>query len=83
MCNGDCYLECEKFSQLIEALDLTAGRRLHVANYVTTSDKAVQQPLDHEELGSEWIEQLVIAPLAEGENLFGWIAAFNHRDCAR
>ncbi|MCH7725757.1 MAG: HD domain-containing protein, partial [Planctomycetes bacterium] len=80
ICNGDCYLECEKFSKLIEALDLTAARRLHVANYVATADKPIQQPLDHEELGSEWIEQLVVAPLAEGENLFGWIAAFNHRD---
>lgn len=67
---GKCPLNAGEFSQLIESLELEAGCGPFVANRVVTSV-------------SGWnfsqVRQVILTPLYEGENLFGWLAAFNHR----
>jgi putative nucleotidyltransferase with HDIG domain len=66
---GQCPLDCERFSQLIEHLGLHAESRPLVRNEPAAG-------------GPDWpfpeVRQLIVVPLAEGENLFGWLAAINH-----
>ena len=67
--SGECPLDDGGFQRLVESLGLTASSGAHIANARTTS-------------GESWlfpeVEQLIIVPLTEGENIFGWLAAFNH-----
>lgn len=56
-------------SALIEELDLTAAMGAFIANEKSTTER---------NLVERGIRQLIIVPLSEGDNVFGWLAAFNH-----
>lgn len=66
---GECPVDLDGMQRLIEHLQLGA-----------TSVPVVANPPVSEK--SDWpnanLRELVIVPLAEGEKLFGWLAAFNH-----
>jgi len=68
---GKCLLTSEQFGQLVSHLQLSAGCGPVVMNH-----QAIDQP--------QWplpqVRQLIIVSLAEGERVFGWLAAFNHAD---
>jgi len=68
---GECPLDDAAFSRLIERLGPTVRTGLKVLNGATTRDPAWPFPD---------VRQLICVPLAEGDNLFGWLAAFNHVD---
>jgi len=69
LADGDPPVDSDTFSQLVHSLGLHAGSVPFVAN-----DRATCE--------SNWpiagIRQLIITPLCEGDNLFAWLAAFNH-----
>jgi putative nucleotidyltransferase with HDIG domain len=67
--SGECPLDGEQFSRLIEQLRLEPGQGPYVANTGVTSSEAWPFPE---------IRHLIVTPLAEGDNVFGWLAAFNH-----
>jgi putative nucleotidyltransferase with HDIG domain len=66
---GDCPVDNRQFTALIEHLGPDASKWPVVVNRQVT-----EQP--------DWpygqIRQMIAVSLAEGENLFGWLAAFNH-----
>lgn len=66
---GNCPLDVEGFTRIVSELGLNVSNRPLVVNR-------------REGDGSRWgvpeLRQLVIVPVAEGERLFGWLAAFNH-----
>jgi len=66
---GRCPVDNEQFTRLVEHLELRRANRPTVINPRTTQ-------------GPDWpfagIRQMIAVPLAEGNNLFGWLAAFNH-----
>lgn len=66
---GECPLDVNGFSRIVSELGLNVSNRPLVVNR-------------HDGDVSRWdapeIRQLVIVPVAEGERLFGWLAAFNH-----
>jgi len=68
---GDCPLDAAQFSDLMERFDAGSSREPIVVNRAVTA-----QP--------EWpcsqVRQMIAVALLEGENLFGWLAAFNHVD---
>ncbi len=68
---GDGQIECHELSQLIEFLELKRDSEPYIANANVT-------------VGDDWpfprIRQVIIVPLSEGNNVFGWLAAVNHRD---
>jgi putative nucleotidyltransferase with HDIG domain len=66
---GQCPVEDDQFSRLIGHLGLRAGSQPTVVNPPATEDPAWPFPQ---------VRQMVVVPLAEGDNLFGWLAAFNH-----
>lgn len=68
---GECPVGVERFDELIESLDLKAGSQPFVANHLITSQEDWILPC---------ICQVIVAPMYEGDNVFGWLAAFNHRD---
>jgi hypothetical protein len=70
---GRCPVDDEQFRRLIEHLGLTATTQPTVVNPAITRDPSWPLPE---------VRQLVIVPLSEGDNLFGWLAAFNHVDNA-
>jgi len=67
--HGECPLDEAQFGQLIDCLDLTSENKPRVVNRPEA------------ECG-DWlfpdIHQMIAVPLAEGDNLFGWLAVFNH-----
>ena len=67
--HGECPLDEAQFGQLIDCLDLTSENKPRVVNRPEA------------ECG-DWlfpdIRQMIAVPLAEGDNLFGWLAVFNH-----
>ncbi|MGE3780929.1 MAG: HD-GYP domain-containing protein, partial [Pirellulaceae bacterium] len=67
--SGDCPLDEDEFMQLVESLHIDASSGPHVCNerITATDDWAFPD-----------VRQLIAVPLVEGENVFGWIAAFNH-----
>ena len=72
--HGDCLLDDDQFTRLIEHIgtDQTgAGRR----NRPVVINRAIT---DRDDWPFPKIHQLVAVPLVEGENLFGWLAALNH-----
>lgn len=71
--HGACPLDEAAFQRLLAALELEGAARVVVANRQTTA--ADDWPLPA-------VRQLVIAPLADGEHVFGWLAAVNHVDGA-
>jgi len=66
---GQCPLDNQQFGRLVDYLDPRAANRPIVVNHATTQEGSWPFPE---------IRQMVIVPLAEGENLFGWLAGFNH-----
>ncbi|MCA9123842.1 MAG: HD-GYP domain-containing protein [Planctomycetaceae bacterium] len=67
--SGDCPVDEDGFRALIEELDLTAAMGAFIANEKSTTER---------NLVERGIRQLIIVPLSEGDNVFGWLAAFNH-----
>lgn len=67
--HGACPLGVEGFSRLVAELGLNVANRPLVVN---------RAKHDMSQWGVPEIRQLVIVPVAEGERLFGWLAAFNH-----
>ncbi|MBN2021868.1 MAG: HD-GYP domain-containing protein [Pirellulales bacterium] len=67
--HGECPIDVEGFQRLIDLLGLRPDSGPFVANPPVTSAPA--WPHDA-------IRQLIIVPLAEGDNVFGWLAAMNH-----
>lgn len=67
--SGECPLNEESFPALVAHLGLRCDNRPLVANPPVTA-------------GADWpfpeVRQLVVVPVAEGKNVFGWMAAFNH-----
>ncbi|NQT16114.1 MAG: HD-GYP domain-containing protein, partial [Planctomycetes bacterium] len=66
---GQCPVDNEEFSRLVDLLGLRSGNRPTVLNPRVTGDASWPFPA---------VRELIAAPMAEGENLFGWLAAFNH-----
>jgi HD-GYP domain-containing protein (c-di-GMP phosphodiesterase class II) len=68
---GEPVIDTDQLQHLVQHLELSPGSGPLVANRNVTST-------------SRWkfksIRELIVAPLGEGERLFGWLAAFNHRD---
>ena len=69
--SGRCPIDHTRFAQLIRELSLRPTGGPFVANRPVTRQDSWSCPV---------IRQLVVTPLAEGENLFGWLAAMNHVD---
>ena len=69
--SGECPLDNERFSTLIEHFNLEPGCGPLVANGHITGE--IDWPFAN-------IDQLVIVPMSEGNRIFGWLAIFNHRD---
>lgn len=67
--HGDCPCDDETLARLVEHLRLAPSRSSKVANRAVTSPPDWPFPE---------IRELVVVPLLEGDNLFGWLAAFNH-----
>ncbi len=65
----DCPVSNEEFSSLIKFLEVEKSNRPVVANLAITGRQDWPYPS---------VRQTVIVPMAEGANLFGWLAAFNH-----
>jgi len=71
---GDCPVEHNhEFTALIEHLGPGAANRPVVVNESVTG---------RPDWPNERVRQMVAVALAEGENVFGWLAAFNHVDGA-
>jgi len=70
LATGDCPVDVHEFDELGEFLDLDVNSGPVVVNAGVTQK-------------SDWrfpdIRQLIVVPLAQAENVFGWLAAFNHR----
>ncbi|MDX1944160.1 MAG: HD-GYP domain-containing protein [Pirellulaceae bacterium] len=69
MTAGQCPLNNQQFSRLMEHLNLEAGCGPLVANDHVTSRPGWPMPE---------VRQVVIVPMAEGERVFGWLALVNH-----
>ncbi|UUO05401.1 HD-GYP domain-containing protein [Blastopirellula sp. J2-11] len=66
---GVCPLQAEELSRLVQHLNLGEKGAPFVANQRITA---------REEWPFPKVRQLIVVPLAEGDNIFGWIMAFNH-----
>ncbi|HUY36531.1 MAG TPA: HD domain-containing phosphohydrolase [Pirellulales bacterium] len=67
--HGDCHIDNAQFTRLVEQLGLDALNRPVVVNRPAGNDDVWT---------AAGVNELVIVPVAEGERLFGWLAAFNH-----
>ncbi len=68
---GPCPLDSRGILDLVQRLDVKPGQQPLIVNSTTTSQAHWAWPD---------IDELMIVPLSEGENCFGWLAAFNHAD---
>jgi hypothetical protein len=68
---GDCPVGKADFERLLEATRPSVGSGPLVLNPPVTDGASWQFPA---------VRSLSIVPLAESENVFGWLAAFNHVD---
>jgi putative nucleotidyltransferase with HDIG domain len=66
---GDCPVDNEQFSALINHLSMENKYRPMVVNRAVTSQENWPFPA---------VRQMIIVPMVEGDNIFGWLAAFNH-----
>ena len=66
---GDSPLSDERFGQLLRHVKFPAGGRPLVLNAPVTQNPDWAFPE---------VRQLIAVPLAEGDNVFGWLAAINH-----
>ncbi|MFN0022184.1 MAG: HD-GYP domain-containing protein [Pirellulaceae bacterium] len=69
--SGMCPVNNQEFTELIEQLQLNAGCGPRVMNDRATSIEGWKFPA---------IRQLIVVSIAEGDRVFGWLAAFNHRE---
>jgi HD superfamily phosphohydrolase YqeK len=69
--DGDCPVNEEDFQSLIEDLEISASAGPFVANEYAMTDR---------NWAARGVRQLIVVPLCEGDNVFGWLAAFNHLD---
>ena len=69
--NGDCPLDSDQFTQLLDGLDHDLSAAPFVANLRVTAADTWPNPS---------VRQLIVVPLSEGDNVFGWLAAINHED---
>ena len=67
---GDCPLTEASVLDVVHRLELTAAGGPKVANRGVTGSADWKYPE---------IRQLIMTPLAEGQNLFGWLIAVNHK----
>ncbi|MGD0516805.1 MAG: HD domain-containing phosphohydrolase [Thermoguttaceae bacterium] len=67
--HGDCPVDNEQFSALMQYLEVENNLRPVVINRLITSREDWPYPA---------VRQMVVIPMAEGANLFGWLAVFNH-----
>lgn len=69
--SGDCPVDETQFRTLINEFEISSSACPFIANEKATTEK-------------DWfgrgVRQVIIVPLCEGENVFGWLAAFNHVD---
>lgn len=70
LCSDSCPIDEQEFTRLIETLNINPTGGARVANRRVTDAPDWQFPSVH---------QFIVVPLVEGENIFGWLAAFNHR----
>ncbi len=68
---GHCPLDAAGMAELVKRLAIKAGQQPMIVNPSTTAQADWAWPEIHE---------LMVVPLSEGENCFGWLAAFNHID---
>jgi putative nucleotidyltransferase with HDIG domain len=66
--HGGCPLDSAEFGRMVEFM---RARKLVVYNRAHSNEQMWPFPT---------VRQCVIAPLCEGNNIFGWVAAFNHLD---
>ena len=69
LCYGDCPLDNAQFSELIAYLAPNAQHPAVVANRPLTEQPGWPCPQ---------IREIIVVAIAEGENIFGWLAAVNH-----
>ena len=67
--HGECPLDQARFGQLIDCLDLTSEHQPRVIN---------RPDAECDDWPFSEIRQMIAVPLSEGDNLFGWLAVFNH-----
>jgi putative nucleotidyltransferase with HDIG domain len=67
--HGQCPLDNRQFTALLERVAAGAASRPVVVNRSITAQEDWPCPQ---------VRQMIAVPLAEGENLFGWLAALNH-----
>jgi GAF domain-containing protein len=67
--HGRCPIDNAQFTQLIEYLDAGLPNQPVVVNHPVTGSREWPYPQ---------IRQLIAVPLAEGNNVFGWLVGLNH-----
>jgi HD-GYP domain-containing protein (c-di-GMP phosphodiesterase class II) len=68
---GERLVDVEQLQRLVNDLELGPGGGPFVANRNVTAASRWAFPM---------LRELIITPLEEGERLFGWLAAVNHRE---
>ena len=66
---GCCPLDSEEISQIIESFAIQPGQQPLIVNRSTTASPDWRWPQ---------VRELIVVPLVEGANCFGWLAGFNH-----
>jgi HD-GYP domain-containing protein (c-di-GMP phosphodiesterase class II) len=69
MTYGPCPIDSDGVTRLVEHFGLSAGARPQIVNRRLSSSDYWPWPAIH---------QLLIVPLSEGKNCFGWLVAVNH-----
>lgn len=69
MTAGQCPINNQQFSQLLESLNLEPGCGPLVANRHITGAEGWPVPE---------VRQVVVVPMGEGERIFGWLSIINH-----
>jgi putative nucleotidyltransferase with HDIG domain len=67
--HGTCPVRADQFSDLVDYLEMNKSGQPLVFNH--PEEKRADWPLPQ-------IQQMIVVSLVEGENLFGYLAAFNH-----
>jgi putative nucleotidyltransferase with HDIG domain len=70
LCHGKCPLRVEQFTAMLNELELDHVGPPLVVNRSQTGEANWPFPD---------VNELIVAPLAEGERLFGWLVAVNHQ----
>ena len=69
--SGPCPVNDQQFTELVSQLQLSAGCGPRVMNDRATCGDGWKFPA---------IRQLIVVSIAEGDRVFGWLAAINHRE---